>query len=281
MLEHVRRSAQPTELLDIIAQVRRRWRMKLALRGAVWVVAVALLLVARGDLRHRVGALERIVHPRRRASAWPSSCWPPCCWFIVRPLRRRVTDDQVALYLEEHEPSLQATLVSAVEASRTGHGESAALIRRVVEQAIAACQRANARAHGRIQAAPPLRRRRSPGPRWSPCWPCWSARRFIRQGLAAHVPDAAGPGRRALPHRGDARQFHRAQGVGSDRGRHAARVRRRRRQPDGAPHGRRQVRAAAAGAHRERRPTRGCSSTSTGRSTTSSRPTACARRPTR
>ena len=78
MLEHVRRSAQPTELLDIIAQVRRRWRMKLALRGAVWVVAVALLLVARGDLRHRVGALERIVHPRRRASAWPSCCWPRC-----------------------------------------------------------------------------------------------------------------------------------------------------------------------------------------------------------
>ena len=76
-------------------------------------------------------------------------------WFIVRPLRRRVTDDQVALYLEEHEPSLQATLVSAVEASRTGHGESAALIRRVVEQAIAACQRANA---PRTVESKPLRR---------------------------------------------------------------------------------------------------------------------------
>jgi len=46
MLEHVRRrSAQPTELLDIIAGVRRRWRLKLALRGAVGVVVVGLLLV--------------------------------------------------------------------------------------------------------------------------------------------------------------------------------------------------------------------------------------------
>ena len=39
---------------------------------------------------------------------------------LVRPLRRRVTDEQVALYLEEHEPSLQATLLSAVEATRAG-----------------------------------------------------------------------------------------------------------------------------------------------------------------
>ena len=41
-------------------------------------------------------------------------------YFLIRPLRRRVTDEQVALYLEEHEPSLQATLISAVEASGQG-----------------------------------------------------------------------------------------------------------------------------------------------------------------
>jgi len=154
MLEHVRRSAQPTELLDIIAQVRRRWRVKLALRGAVWVVAVALLLIlaatygiewARSSgvsiLAARVGLAVVLLGS--------------VLWFIVRPLRRRVTDDQVALYLEEHEPSLEATLVSAVEASRTGHGESAALIRRVVEQAIAAVQRANASRRVEIK---PMRR---------------------------------------------------------------------------------------------------------------------------
>ena len=76
-------------------------------------------------------------------------------WFLLRPLRRRVTDDQVALYLEEHEPSLQATLLSAVEASRTGHRESAALVQRVVEQAIEACSRTGA--SRRVEQAP-LRR---------------------------------------------------------------------------------------------------------------------------
>src|SRR5512132_2014063 len=45
MLEHESRSAQPTELIAIIAQVRRRWRLKLALRGTVRVVIVAMLLV--------------------------------------------------------------------------------------------------------------------------------------------------------------------------------------------------------------------------------------------
>ena len=36
----------------------------------------------------------------------------------MRPLLRRVTDEQVALYLEEHEPSLQAAIISAVEVER-------------------------------------------------------------------------------------------------------------------------------------------------------------------
>jgi hypothetical protein len=66
-------------------------------------------------------------------------------WFVVRPLRRKVTDEQVALYLEEHEPALQATLLSAVESSRTGATpESEALVRKVVEQAIEACVRMDA-----------------------------------------------------------------------------------------------------------------------------------------
>ena len=34
---------------------------------------------------------------------------------FVRPLRRRVTDGQVALYLEEKDPSLQAAILSAIE----------------------------------------------------------------------------------------------------------------------------------------------------------------------
>ena len=44
-----RRSAPPTDIMEIIGEVRSRWRMKLALRGIVRVVAVAvgLILLAR------------------------------------------------------------------------------------------------------------------------------------------------------------------------------------------------------------------------------------------
>ena len=126
-------------LLDIIAEVRRRWRVKLAVRGAarVALAAFVLFLVAAYGLEWarftpasiigaRVAMLVVIV-----AAAWV---------FLVRPLRRRVTDEQVALYLEEHDPSLQAMLVSAVEASRSASNDrSEALVRKLVEQAIEKC----------------------------------------------------------------------------------------------------------------------------------------------
>ena len=77
-------------------------------------------------------------------------------YFLVRPLRRRVTDEQVALYLEEHEPSLQARLVSAVEASQQATtSASAALVRRLVEEALEACALTNA---ARRTEEVPLRR---------------------------------------------------------------------------------------------------------------------------
>ena len=76
--------------------------------------------------------------------------------FLFKPLRHRVTDEQVALYLEEHEPSLQAMLISAVEASRRGETPlSPALVQRLVEQAIQACCTDNV--SRRVEAAP-LRR---------------------------------------------------------------------------------------------------------------------------
>ena len=52
-------------------------------------------------------------------------------------MERAVTDEQVALYLEEREPSLQASLISAVEASREGRAwQSSALVGKLVQQAI-------------------------------------------------------------------------------------------------------------------------------------------------
>src|SRR3954463_11059747 len=130
--------SSPRTLLDIIQQARSRWRMKLALRGVVRVAAIAfvLLLVAAYGLNWARFTATSILVAR---VALFVTLLAAVAWFLVKPLRRKVTDEQVALYLEEHEPSLQATLLSAVEASQSGHPQSAALVQRVVEQAIERC----------------------------------------------------------------------------------------------------------------------------------------------
>jgi hypothetical protein len=127
-----------SDLIGIIRQVRRRWRLKLALRGAVVVAAlvVAAFVAAAFGLeswRFAPGAIRalRIVLPIAIAAL--------VAVFLVRPLMRRVTDEQVALYLEEHEPSLQAEIISAVEASRLP-GTPSPLVRRLVSSAIDKCR---------------------------------------------------------------------------------------------------------------------------------------------
>src|SRR5206468_11960223 len=57
--------------------------------------------------------------------------------YALLPLRRQVTDTQVALYLEEHNPSLEAAILSAVESSATAkESQSQQLVERLVQQAI-------------------------------------------------------------------------------------------------------------------------------------------------
>src|SRR5262245_30326019 len=117
MSQDLRRTDASAELLDIIRQVRQRWRVKLALRGALGVVGLGLavlLLSAYGleSWRFTVGSIVafRIV--------LAVAVMGLVAALLVRPLLRRPTDEQVALYLEEHEPSLQAAIISAIEASR-------------------------------------------------------------------------------------------------------------------------------------------------------------------
>lgn len=61
-------------------------------------------------------------------------------WFLVRPLWRRPSDAQVALYLEEHEPSLKAAVLSAIDAGAdpeaAGTAHSPALVQRLMESAV-------------------------------------------------------------------------------------------------------------------------------------------------
>ena len=141
MNQYLRYSPMPSDLELIIRWVRSRWRMRLALRGLAAVAAVGLLvlLVAASGLEWaRFSPAAIIIARVGMALAMIASI----IVFMVLPLRRKVTDEQVALYLEEHEPALQARLISAVEAGAKGEARalgSDALVRRLVEQAVETC----------------------------------------------------------------------------------------------------------------------------------------------
>ena len=132
------------ELVEVIHRIRNRWRVRLAMRGAVVVIAgtvLALLLSASGleALRFSPGAIIAF-----RIAALVVFAGLAYAAF-VRPLRRRVSDSQVAMYLEEGNPELQAAIMSAVETSAitaddSPTGPSPKLVEKLVEQAIAQCQ---------------------------------------------------------------------------------------------------------------------------------------------
>lgn len=123
------------QLLEVVRQVRRRWRIKLALRGAVGfliagIVAILAIAYTLEALKFTPSAIFwfRIVTGLVLVAAG--------AWFFARPLSRKVTDEQVVLYLEEHEPSLDSTILSAMEASKRPGDWSPVLINRLVENAI-------------------------------------------------------------------------------------------------------------------------------------------------
>jgi hypothetical protein len=131
------RGSTRDRLLDVIGSVRSRWRAKIVLRGLLItctpalpaVVAIALL-AQRTDMSG--GVLLGL------ALACVAAIGALAVRHLAIPLRRRVTDEQVALYLEEHEPTLQSTLISALEGERATI--SPAFAQRTLEAAIEKCR---------------------------------------------------------------------------------------------------------------------------------------------
>jgi hypothetical protein len=136
------RPDDPDRLLEVIRSVRRRWRLRLALRGLAigGVVTLAVFLVASF-------ALEQLRFAPAAVLALRLACYGAVLavvgWYLVRPLARRVTAEQVALYLEEHEPGLDGQVSSAVEfgsdGERSDPGTSWTLVDRLIERAIESC----------------------------------------------------------------------------------------------------------------------------------------------
>src|SRR5437762_24030 len=129
-----------TRLVNVIRSVRNRWRLKLAMRGAVVVVAgtvLALLLSASGLESFRFSAAAIIAFRIVSVAVFVGLL----IYGFVWPLRRRVTDSQVAMYLEESDPTLESAIISAVEATVDGGSpdHSPQLVERLVQQAVERC----------------------------------------------------------------------------------------------------------------------------------------------
>ena len=127
------------ELLDVVREVRRRWRLRQALQGAALALAAGFLVFFLSTL-----GIDRLRFDPAWVTVFRVLLWGSAAglagWFVARPILRRVTDEQVALYLEEREPSLKAAFLSAVERARAG-GPAAGLDRRLLDVAVERARR--------------------------------------------------------------------------------------------------------------------------------------------
>lgn len=130
------------ELVNIIRHVRARWRTKLLLRGGLILVGGGLLALFLASWGLHAAKFSPAAVLGFRIAIFAVFATLAGFW-LVKPLRRRVTDMQVALYIEEHDPKLQAAMLSAVEvgaAHPAGPTESTPVIDRLVDQAVEKCR---------------------------------------------------------------------------------------------------------------------------------------------
>ena len=149
------------ELLRVIRRVRNRWRTRRLLLGVTMVGVAAVLVVAVSSAAMDALRYAPWVVRGLQGAAWIA--FGVAVWrFVVRPLRFRVTDEQVALYVEEHDPTLREAVSSGVELGRrvtpddAGEaGISPDLTRLVVEEATRRLETLN---EGRLVESSGLRR---------------------------------------------------------------------------------------------------------------------------
>lgn len=125
------------QLHRVIRLVRRRYRLRVFLTGMVILLASAflLMLVSAAVLEQLRFVPQAVVAVRIGFYLVLGGVLLRC---LVIPLSRRLSDADIALYIETREPSLQAALLSAVEWEHADHESrgSPALIRRLLRQAV-------------------------------------------------------------------------------------------------------------------------------------------------
>jgi hypothetical protein len=126
-------------LTAAIRSVRNRWRLRLFLFGLTIVFGAALVVLLAGAWVMQHFRFDPSAVTGVRIGTWLVIA-ALAVRFLVLPLLRRASDTQVALYLEEHDPTLDAMVLSAVESTARGTPDSVrspSLVARLVERAVA------------------------------------------------------------------------------------------------------------------------------------------------
>jgi hypothetical protein len=134
------------QLIRVIRYVRGRWRLRNVLKGVAFLILFGLVAFA----------ISAYGMERFRYSPWSVQVFRGFTYlallalflrFLYRPLSRKVSDEQVARYIEEHDPSLKEAISSAVEMGRPLAGAddarrflSPALIQKLVQQTVEQCE---------------------------------------------------------------------------------------------------------------------------------------------
>lgn len=137
-----------TKLIDKITYVKRRWRTKVLLKGlAITLVITAAAFYVSIAIGHAFNFSPTSIRLLRMFLFTAFVC--PAVAYMLLPLVRRVSELQVARFIEERHPRLQERLVSAVEvghADRPSPLHSAALTAKLIEDALENLTRVDLRA---------------------------------------------------------------------------------------------------------------------------------------
>ena len=128
-------------LSQVIERLRQRWRLRLVINGLclTLVIMIVLFAVCAGLLNYWHFASPAVWSLRLVMLISLVGLLLKCC---LEPLRRRVSDARVALYLQEHEPSINSIMLGAIDARQAPRQNSSPqLLTRLGEQALDACER--------------------------------------------------------------------------------------------------------------------------------------------
>src|SRR4051812_6081335 len=113
-MESIHGIGEQAELLKVVRGVRTRWKLKHALRGAAYALAGTFIVYAiTAIVVHSLNYSETSVMAGRVVCV--VAFFALLIQFVVRPMLPSIQDERAALYLEEHEPSVDGAIFTSIE----------------------------------------------------------------------------------------------------------------------------------------------------------------------